>query len=135
MNRENVLKVADAIEKHSIPDLGFNMAAYLTSNEPDKSGHGCGTVACIAGWAFEVSTNRRPVDWHDDVDGVAAAFFGIDARTAEKLFVPLADVRATFFPLLHAEPRHAVAVLRHLAETGEVDWSVADKVARDDPRL
>jgi len=54
MNRENILRVADAIEQHSIPDLGFNMNQMLgeaAPHNPDQTGRSCGTVACIAGWA------------------------------------------------------------------------------------
>ena len=56
MNKENILKVADAIEQHSIPDLGFNMSIWvgIGSLYEDKSGHKCGTVGCIAGWATTV---------------------------------------------------------------------------------
>ena len=59
MNRENVLRVADAIEQLSIPDLGFNMMAFIIRSEEggadlsdiDMTGRNCGTVACIGGWA------------------------------------------------------------------------------------
>ena len=64
MNRENILKVAEAIEtaardrKGLRGKIGFNMCAYATEayDEEDRQvvDHvdACGTVACIAGWAY-----------------------------------------------------------------------------------
>ena len=118
MNEENILKVADAIERHSIPDLGFNMELLRGAADeryPDLSGHNCGTVACIAGWALAVAGKDGGFE-------AAAEFFGFkDQEEEESYDFPL------FFP---GSPHYgttssqAVAVLRHLAETGEVDWSI-----------
>ena len=125
MNVENILKVADAIEQHSIPDLGFNMSHWFdkaTPDVPDLSGHECGTIACIAGWASRVSGDQS--ENPDHTYEVAADFLGLGALTANNLFMP-----TNGFVSLHQwnsiTPAHAVAVLRHLAETGEVDWYIA----------
>lgn len=125
MNKDNVLKVADAIEQHSIPDLGFNMGYWRNSvhyiDRPvrDLSGHNCGTVACIGGWTEAVLGD--PVR---DL-GKAGELLQLDPDRAGMLFCPDGwhTDNAKF------TTARAVAVLRHLAETGEVDWSVADKVA------
>lgn len=58
--------------------------------------HNCGTPACICGWANFVQ---------DDDD------------------IHLGDV-STAREWLGITPTHAAAVLRHLADTGKVDWSV-----------
>lgn len=119
MNKENILKVADAIEQHSIPTLGFNMNWWGYTFDPtkpenqkhDKSGHNCGTVACIGGWTETL-------------------FKTTDARSALEL--PTSVATQLFYPdqngapqAYEATPVHAVRVLRHLAETGKVDWARA----------
>ena len=119
MNKDNILAVADAIEKHSIAELGFNMSLYggkTGPSDPDLSGHNCGTVACIAGWADKVLTGRDP-DVHSS--DYAQGLLGLSAEQAIDLFVPSDWAKNTI------TPAHAVAVLRNLAETGEVDWSVS----------
>lgn len=122
MNKENILAVADAIERHTIPDLGFNMGLIRGTADakyPDKSGFDCGTVACIAGWTNAVAGG----------EGVDAAgdYLGIEGdRLRSKLFYP-------DNPYLGATPAQAGRVIRHLAETGEVDWSVANYVATSEP--
>jgi len=124
MNRENILAVADAIEKHSIPDLGFNMGNYVTtagSSVTDNSGYGCGTVACIAGWCKAVRDGKAPQPvWVDDFNWEKqASWLGLSVGEGERLFI--------YYPG-HGndiQPSQAVSVLRHLAETGEVDWDRA----------
>jgi len=128
MNRENILAVADAIEAaarpEAKPEIGFNMARYFAFL-PDQTGHGCRTTACIAGWALlvrdgatratvldagTVQTEAR--DWlgfSDEDDFAAQSLFGVGNGDEANGAIT---------------PAHAVAVLRHLAETGGVDWSV-----------
>lgn len=127
MNRENILKVADAIAQHSIPNLGFNMAwIYAEANlyNPDQSGTNCGTTACIAGWAYAVEHGGRIPDLPEEVEikaaDAASKFMGLPPRKSDDLFYPFGHKER-----LAIEPSQAVAVLRHLAETGEVDWSIA----------
>jgi hypothetical protein len=134
VNRENVLKVADAIERHSIKNLGFNMGYFMFDADPtsswarDNSGHSCGTIACIAGWTRCVRTGRRfartgagpdEFPWQREAD-----WLGLDTEAGYTLFLTDDEL-----PLEEITSAEAVAVLRHLADTGEVDWSVADKVA------
>lgn len=111
MNVENILKVADAIEQHTIADLGFNMglwAARSSRSFPDRSGHNCGTVACIGGWTDRVI----------GTEGSAADRLGLDYEEADALFCPPGWSGGEISQL------QAVAVLRHLAATGKVDWTV-----------
>lgn len=131
MNKANILRVADAIENGELVKrgIGFNMAFYLAPTEEslvvDKIG-GCGTTACIAGWAYALQRPRtkaatfikRDVEVHVRAD--ATEFLGLTGVEAHKLFVPSDEAG----PWRNITPAHAVAVLRHLAETGEVDWSV-----------
>lgn len=128
MNRENILAVADAIEKHSIPDLGFNMAAfYDTADEigPDMSGHRCGTTACIAGWAVAVRDGGLPPLGSVNeaiIDYVASAVSFLGLGPDKYGDIPR-DLMLITDPAI--TPSQAVSVLRHLAETGEVDWNRA----------
>ena len=127
MNRENILKVADAIEQHSIPDLGFNMDWLETERiyrlsghreivRKDNTGRDCGTIACIAGWACRLA--GVPANF-----GSARKFLGIPENLRDPLFY--AHGSAVQDRLEDIQPQTAVAVLRHLAETGEVDWNRA----------
>ena len=127
MNVENILKVADAIEQHSIPDLGFNLGWWLCDGEEDRSGHGCRTTACIAGWAIAVRDGggmpeQRPLnfDWLNE----AGDFMGLPNESDRSGYDPIrADLMLSIEE--HRTPSEAAAVLRHLAATGEVDWSIA----------
>lgn len=125
MNRENILAVADAIEKHSIPDLGFNMTMWLDRHPfpgQDTSGHNCGTTACIAGWAAAVSLGAA------DVEQVEKHLpFSVRQTAKQYLALSIDQANALFegFSTGEEEPSQAVSVLRHLAETGEVDWNRA----------
>ncbi len=115
MNVENILKVADAIEAACAPDakpeIGFNMDGgpfHPIDGVPDLSGHNCNTVCCIAGWGRAV----LGVDaWYDAKPDKASDY--------DKLICP-----PGYTDHYRYKPAHAVAVLRHLAATGEVDWTV-----------
>jgi len=140
MNRENILAVADAIEKHSIPDLGFNMGWLISASDgrsykADRSGKGCGTVACIAGHAYALQHGvmRLPAEQHHFDQ--QADWLGLSKSEARELFFAgsvceiqraadggWVDAKAE---LTTITPSQAVSVLRHLAETGEVDWDRA----------
>lgn len=114
MNVGNILKVADAIEQASVPDLGFNMNVWNaradTWGVTDLSGHNCKTVACVGGWTCAVFGFHR----HDDFE--AADALGLTNQEAHLLFYPSGEAAYT------ATPAQAAACLRHLAETGEVNW-------------
>lgn len=127
MNVENILKVADAIEQHSISDLGFNMDDWcmLDGAEHDKSGHNCGTVACVAGWAVAVARGADTeallnIAERGDVFDDAADFLGLKEAQANALFIPRGVV---FWDDI--TPTVAGRVLRHLASTDKVDWPAA----------
>ena len=113
MNRKNILKVANAIESACRPDakpeIGFNMGVWKASGRKDYTGHDCGTVACIAGWTEHLFPKTCP-----------PISLGIDIHQFEALSMPPGWRTSRSYT-----PQHAVAVLRHLAETGRVDWSIA----------
>jgi hypothetical protein len=126
VNAENILKVADAIETHSIPDLGFNLTFYMSDIGQDeydtdliivdRSGHNCGTVACIAGWSAALRTGSAL----DASVMSEALYLGLDYSSGAKLFgcdMPINERNVV-------TQEQAVRTLRHLAATGEVDWTV-----------
>jgi hypothetical protein len=133
MRKDVILAVADAIEKHEISDLGFNMNTFVGSNEfedgGDKSGHNCGTVACIAGWTAALFTEdgkrrgspsakelRNNGGWIPDI---AAGAMDLSAAKAEELFHP--DLQTWSWS--RVTPARAVKTLRRLAKTGMVQWT------------
>jgi hypothetical protein len=130
MNVENILKVADAIEQHSVPGLGFNMGWLTLSNQTmalegvDKLRVAdCGTVACIAGWASTLTDPLNPPSF-----GTAADFLEIDGLQRSHLFYATNHPEASgdaedSGPLDEIEPDQAVRTLRNFAATGQVDWT------------
>lgn len=120
MNKANVLAVADAIERHAFPKLGFNMGAYVEPSgywTPDRSGHNCKTVACVAGWTIAVKEGHAITSWSWSRRIAAGNFLGLDMEEADCLFNPtdLSDWESI-------KPKQAVATLRRLARTGKVSW-------------
>jgi len=118
MNKERILQLADVIEKkphrrrfnRSSPNkklTGFNMSEWH-----------CGTVGCIAGWTQHLFGTGTP-NYDSGIE--AAKLLGLHDRAATDLFIP---GKAIFCTLDEVKPRQAAAVLRHLAETGKVDWSI-----------
>lgn len=133
-----LLALADAIERQELVKhgIGFNMAVYYTrsSNDiskQDKTGHHCGTVACLAGWTTLLEDGPNKTDFAGNelslmsgIPGRATAILGIDYGTAVQLFMPSSGDGPQMFNTI--TPEHAVAVVRHLAATGHVRWSNFD---------
>lgn len=135
MNKRTILKVAKAIEtaakrKEGLRGVGFNMDSYIADADEVRCDHvdSCGTVSCIAGWTCLVAGGLNDADSLREIEATqsvyaiprrAAEILGIDFETRYDLFTPHGAG-----PWASITPAHAVAVLRHLAETGVVDWSV-----------
>lgn len=133
MNVENILKVADAIEKHSVPGLAFHMN-YTYEDDPEelgsrnsvspdqkRMGSECGAVACIIGWT---NTVIRPPDGEVNNAANAQHALGLKSREADALFYPDKERWNLSRSWDDITPEQGVRVLRHLAVTGEIDWSV-----------
>lgn len=134
MNKEHILKIADAIEnRHTLfgGTVGFNMGDFVHEvREADRENDThldprlpeCGTTACIAGWSNIIRTGEvNPVfcesfDW-----GPEAIAMGLTLREADKLFysTSLTDVQA-------------VGVLRRIASGESVDDAIWK--AMNDPK-
>ncbi len=106
------LAMADFLE--SLPEELFDMGTFA-ENE-------CGTPACIAGWL--VRNNREEFLASDlDTTGFGAKKLSLTSNEAHRLFMFGSDMPK--FSIFDANTKQAAKVLRHLAATGEVDWSVA----------
>lgn len=136
MNKERLLQVADAIERGGIEGLGFNMAYhYLTLSEArvgdkeaqDLSGHDCGTIGCIAGWTVAIFRKPNLLEMHTvEFEDEAASILELHRCIATELFRPEHGTGADpdLVPGWDATPAQAAMVIRHLVETGEVDWGL-----------
>ncbi len=124
MNVENILRVADAIEQHSIPDLGFNMGSFVSDSRQDRSHFDCGTTACIAGWACAVvggyHLNINDQEW---IEEQAREILDLSFLEADDLFIPTNHHAMVDDRIL---PDQAVRTLRRLAKTGVVDWDLPE---------
>ena len=110
MNKERILELADLIEKQPHTEIdadsGFNMLDF---------NHLCGTPSCIAGWAvFQSNGNLEYVNSEE-----ARIALGLNRLQCEDLFFAW----SSNLSLEDITPAHAAFTLRHLAETGVVDWS------------
>ena len=128
MNKERIRHLADVIERQ--PDAQAKLGAGFCMR---KFFHECGTPACIAGWAHALFSD--PVD---DALHFRASYsdeiLGLSRRQGDLLFEP--DNEHAYFGAVYGETgyvsaKRAAAVLRHLADTGEVDWSVRPETPQD----
>ena len=133
MNRENLLRVADAIERSTIPDVGFNMRYYIDVEEDyaagdlfrprDWSGHPCRTTACIAGHAYLVKHGEICDHASSEVVYVEArAFLGLTKDEAQRLFIG----RPRDIKFGNVSSPQAARTLRHAAEHGVINWNAAN---------
>ena len=129
-NVENINKVIEAIRSAGTgkyEGLGFNMASWYVKdgNFPDRSGHKCGTVACIAGWAWAVSPENKNGPLSMFNRGYlfhGRKFFEISPEQAGRLFTP------NFVDLSEITVDQAVETLERLRDTGEVVWDIDETI-------
>lgn len=118
MNKENIHAVANAIEFHIIENLEFDMTTFGRKHE-------CKTAGCMAAWAAAYAHGeiQRATDL---VQADAQQFFGISDPVADELFHAKKAAEALGLDpidfLVSIKRRHAVQVLRRLANEGEVNW-------------
>lgn len=119
MNTENILRLADEIEQRGLNNLGFNMKHFYSAGDSE-----CGTTACIAGWAVLLEGRTHPMNLSTfGCINTAARWLGLDPELAKNLFCP-GYTRDEDHCGWNATPKQAAQVLRHLAETGEVNWCI-----------
>lgn len=121
MRTGRIYRLANFIEK--LPPKLFDMNSGMTGKLPN---HTCGTAACIAGWAGHLWPEECHHSLTENGEELAWSYhktrraLGISKESAVTLFYD--------YPL-SCSRQHAAAVLRHLAKTGKVDWSIEPKGA------
>lgn len=134
LKKKNIRALADFIE--SCGEASFSMEDVLLRGDR-ALGRGdkpeCGTAACILGF-YRLGVEHRPeifkVEKYSDSDpdlNDYNTFLGTNEEAANLLFMP--NNQHANWIASPGEPRyvtrpHAVAVLRHMADTGKIDWSV-----------
>ncbi len=122
MNKDRILELADRIEKMPLladvrrsNDSGIEVSApEIFDMEHWRSRTDCGSIACVGGWATIMFGN--PDKYYSDV--ASGELLGLDWSDAQMLFYP---TQSTWYRIA---PARAAAVLRNLAATGLVDWSI-----------
>jgi len=143
MNVAGLEYVATCIETAALAhkDIGFNMGYVITTAggfADDKSGHGCGTVACIAGWTLALldekgKPRKKPLSPSSLYRLFEGAYDPVrDARMRLGLTIDQADQLMTPAPFgqpicntrwMRGIPLlEAVEAIRGLIDTGEVKW-------------
>ena len=126
MNKTFVRRVATALLNAELATrkrgtkIGYNQAAFGVRGYcfPDQTGHDCGTTACIAGWAVALD-GLNPLKVYN-VAKRARKLLGLTDNQAAELFSGSVISKA------HGPTsQDAALVLYNLAETGKVDWNVA----------
>jgi hypothetical protein len=135
---ENLDKLIAHMER--VPDELFDMSNWLAlkdmpsgswsssligarTNALAQDQQPCGTACCIAGEAWFAMPKEDRMWLSPDTPRVsqsAEAWLGLTEDEAQHLFIP--DSEASGWPLHALSREAAIAVLRHLRETGEVDW-------------
>lgn len=119
MNTERLLKLAEHIEALEMGQFD----PHTFTNDPVKFNMGywsCGTVACIGGWADCL--------WAGEEGWLMATkdILDLEHNKAEELFYPGSTRNAEHeYNYEDITPKMAASCIRHLVETGEVDWTRA----------
>lgn len=118
-------------------ERGFNMSDYHSddlSHLSTHTKHECNSVSCIAGWAaLYMKTDgtllKRPRDLGWNFRGYMETAQGLLGLTQDQslcLFEPMFYVASVCDKDWDAvTPVQAVKVLKHLRDTGEVNWDLA----------
>lgn len=116
MIKKHVLELAEIVERSET----FGMRRFF-ADEPL-----CGTPSCIAGHA-EAEAVRNGAGMRSSTCQTARRWLDITNAEADRLFEPIhlhAHFGAPEGSLGYITRTHAAAVLRHFADTGEIDWRV-----------
>jgi hypothetical protein len=121
MNVENLNKAIELIA--SIPPQKFDMSVLRAVREGDEIHddtritdheliHGCGTIACIAGWVATLNPDDAGIGPYHR----AQQYLDLDHQQTGQLFCPEG------YSYLEFTRDEALTAMRHLAQTGEVCW-------------
>lgn len=136
VNKENIEKVISLIEiENNFFDMGMwgneiALSYNYAETPPPKSEYTanvCGTPSCIGGWSEAVMKFERGDGINGgltrDQEGVAE-WLGLTYDQAEALFYPnsYANEEGEWVSPFYASREDSVKHLRHIIETGEVNW-------------
>lgn len=120
--KPRILALADLIESlpHARRKGGFHMNYFR---------HTCGTPSCIMGWAYFIwgASDRMP--FGAESDGMRCLLDRRDLTEEERQAAWRIALAPECPNLNFITPTQAAACLRHYAETGVVDWSLASRSA------
>jgi hypothetical protein len=108
MNKDRLIELALSLDGHFL-DLGFNMADHCQT----IAGHAL-VMKHMEFFLSEEAINKVRNNTIENTFKEAAEWLDLDLDVAEKLFNPAVD----------ATPQKAAKVILHLAETGDVDWTI-----------
>lgn len=130
MNKERILALADTIEKAAnVVPTRYTNDKLIPLDSFDMGTFKCGTAGCICGWALqvydpgrigEIMDNPGPFDRAQEWVEAGAEVLGISVDQGHVLFMP------EDYIMDYVTAHDAAQALRHLAATGEVNWSHVD---------
>lgn len=153
MNKKNLQALIDHLEK--MPGKAFNLSSWYTgppsggawdqlplgrraaksliSKQEDAETHQCGTAACIGGYAALLAVSKGEAKGGEQIQPVATRWLGFSPGTLRALFIPRSmhdldrRLETNEIPVSYSDVKrkHAVKVLKHLLDTGLIDWSKA----------
>ena len=126
LQTETINQLADRIEQCEEVNMGAHQPLMGLAFSMEYNRYKCGAPACLLGHQSAMyGRTKKEINNYTYI--AFANELGITSREAVELYVP-----CNGFAYVIARPgepgwitkHHAVAVLRHLANTGEVDWSI-----------
>lgn len=136
-NIENFNKLIEVLESDYAQDH-FDMRNWITDYGgviEYKETITCGTAACIGGWCGVIREAEGEKCSPDSTD--TFAWLGLVAKEYLYLFFPTAEAVLNkknyedyisgnlTSPIYLTNPKQVVPVLKHLRDTGELDWNLA----------
>ena len=115
INKERFDRVLAWLDAGGDDQYSFDMNYWYRKPE------GCNTVCCIGGYIaiVEMGVPDTCEDFPNYSNEVMGNFLGISTEDAEKLFYMVNRE----YELQEVTPPIAASVIRHLLETGVVDWN------------
>ena len=125
-NTELINQLADRIEKCKEVELNAHKSDMGPSFTMFAGNYPCGAAACIVGHNQDMH-GRAVIRFNAATLSTLAADLGIGVSEAHELCAPISHFASYISSKgdpWHITKHHAVAVLRNLAATGEVDWKI-----------
>lgn len=124
MNLENLEKLHTWLSQGA-PERTFDMSVWL--DQVDYKQNWCETTCCIAGWCYQqtntINDHRNTGLDYERIEHNASHWLGLNLMQTHMLFRAVRPTgRQMNLELI--TPAQAAIVVRHLMETGEVNWDL-----------